>query len=61
MLDTQLNTFTFSVLPSFEVKLTPVSQFFYVDSQELTVNIKAVYVKVFIFFDWNRGVVKSRK
>uniref|UniRef100_A0A8C9X1I5 Complement C3-like n=1 Tax=Sander lucioperca TaxID=283035 RepID=A0A8C9X1I5_SANLU len=29
------------VLPSFEVKLIPVSSFFYVDSQELTVNIKA--------------------
>ncbi|XP_041822795.1 complement C3-like [Chelmon rostratus] len=32
------------VLPSFEVKLMPVSPFFYVDSQELTVNIKATYL-----------------
>ncbi|XP_076583460.1 complement C3-like [Chaetodon auriga] len=32
------------VLPSFEVKLTPVSPFFYVDSQELTVDIKATYL-----------------
>ncbi|KAM7418855.1 hypothetical protein PAMA_016129 [Pampus argenteus] len=32
------------VLPSFEVKLTPVSTFFYVDSQDFTVNIKATYL-----------------
>ncbi|XP_076583682.1 complement C3-like [Chaetodon auriga] len=32
------------VLPSFEVKLTPLSRFFYVDSQELVVNIKAIYL-----------------
>ncbi|XP_059191588.1 complement C3-like isoform X1 [Centropristis striata] len=32
------------VLPSFEVKLTPVSPFFYKDSEELTVNIKATYL-----------------
>ncbi|XP_068448641.1 complement C3-like [Clinocottus analis] len=32
------------VLPSFEVKLTPMTPFFYVDSKELTVNIKAVYL-----------------
>ncbi|XP_070831488.1 complement C3-like [Chaetodon trifascialis] len=32
------------VLPSFEVKLTPVSPFFYVDSHELTVDIKATYL-----------------
>uniref|UniRef100_A0A4W6E0W0 Uncharacterized protein n=1 Tax=Lates calcarifer TaxID=8187 RepID=A0A4W6E0W0_LATCA len=32
------------VLPSFEVKLTPMSPFFYVDSQDLTVNIKATYL-----------------
>ncbi|XP_075944184.1 complement C3-like [Anarhichas minor] len=31
------------VLPSFEVKLTSMSSFFYVDSKELTVDIKAVY------------------
>uniref|UniRef100_A0A671YQC5 Complement C3-like n=1 Tax=Sparus aurata TaxID=8175 RepID=A0A671YQC5_SPAAU len=32
------------VLPSFEVKLTPVSPFFYVDSPELTVDIRATYL-----------------
>ncbi|XP_068581219.1 complement C3-like [Cebidichthys violaceus] len=32
------------VLPRFEVKLTPRSSFFYVDSEELTVNITAVYL-----------------
>ncbi|KAF1375364.1 hypothetical protein PFLUV_G00219060 [Perca fluviatilis] len=32
------------VLPSFEVKLMPVSSFFYVDSQELTVHTKATYL-----------------
>ncbi|CAJ1053159.1 complement C3 [Xyrichtys novacula] len=32
------------VLPSFEIKLTPVSPFFYVDSQDFTVNIKATYL-----------------
>ncbi|KAF1385234.1 hypothetical protein PFLUV_G00105620 [Perca fluviatilis] len=32
------------VLPSFEVKLIPESSFFYVDSRELTVNIKAGYL-----------------
>nr|XP_046263075.1 complement C3-like [Scatophagus argus] len=32
------------VLPSFEVKLTSVSPFFYVDSEEFTVNIKATYL-----------------
>ncbi|XP_058496236.1 complement C3-like isoform X2 [Solea solea] len=32
------------VLPSFEVKLIPVSSFFYKDSPELTVNIKATYL-----------------
>ncbi|XP_068583426.1 complement C3-like isoform X1 [Cebidichthys violaceus] len=32
------------VLPSFEVKLTLTSSFFYVDSEELVVNIKAVYL-----------------
>nr|XP_046263023.1 complement C3-like [Scatophagus argus] len=32
------------VLPSFEVKLTSVSPFFYVDSADLTVNIKATYL-----------------
>uniref|UniRef100_A0A3P9MT89 Complement C3-like n=1 Tax=Poecilia reticulata TaxID=8081 RepID=A0A3P9MT89_POERE len=31
------------VLPSFEVTLTPGSPFFYVDSEDLTVNIKAIY------------------
>lgn len=33
--------FHFAVLPSFEVKLQPESPFFYIDSQELVVNIKA--------------------
>ncbi|KAM6938799.1 complement C3-like [Lycodopsis pacificus] len=32
------------VLPSFEVKLTPMSSFFYVDSEYLTVDIKAVHL-----------------
>ncbi|XP_073327884.1 complement C3-like isoform X4 [Pagrus major] len=32
------------VFPSFEVKLTPVSPFFYVDSPELTINIRARYL-----------------
>ncbi|XP_070776629.1 complement C3-like [Enoplosus armatus] len=32
------------VLPSFEVKLTPGSPYFCVDSQELTVNIEATYL-----------------
>ncbi|CAG06096.1 unnamed protein product, partial [Tetraodon nigroviridis] len=32
------------VLPSFEVKLEPESSFFYVDSRELVVNIKATYL-----------------
>ncbi|KAF1388635.1 hypothetical protein PFLUV_G00092340 [Perca fluviatilis] len=32
------------VLPSFEVKLIPVSSFFYVDSPEFTVDIKAKYL-----------------
>ncbi|TDH11168.1 hypothetical protein EPR50_G00057900 [Perca flavescens] len=35
------------VLPSFEVKLMPLSSFFYVDCPEFTVNIKATYVKVY--------------
>ncbi|KAK1885951.1 Complement C3 [Dissostichus eleginoides] len=32
------------VLPRFEVKLNPTSSFFYVDDQELTVNIKVTYL-----------------
>ncbi|XP_053187520.1 complement C3-like isoform X2 [Scomber japonicus] len=32
------------VLPSFEVKLTSVASFFYVDSQKLTINIRAMYL-----------------
>ncbi|XP_027138175.1 complement C3 [Larimichthys crocea] len=32
------------VLPSFEVKLIPVTPFFYVDSKELSINIKAEYL-----------------
>lgn len=50
MLETQQNAFHFSVLPSFEVILTPVSSFFYVDSPEFTVNIRATYVKVFVLW-----------
>ncbi|KAM7418856.1 hypothetical protein PAMA_016130 [Pampus argenteus] len=42
--DKTLYTPDSKVLPSFEVKLTPVSTFFYVDSQDLTVNIKATYL-----------------
>uniref|UniRef100_A0A3Q4FYK3 Anaphylatoxin-like domain-containing protein n=1 Tax=Neolamprologus brichardi TaxID=32507 RepID=A0A3Q4FYK3_NEOBR len=38
-----LNEYYFAVLPSFEVKLTSVP-FFYVDSDELTINIKATYL-----------------
>ncbi|KAM9363158.1 complement C3-like [Symphorus nematophorus] len=32
------------VLPNFEVKLSSLSPFFYVDSEELTVNIRAMYL-----------------
>ncbi|KAK5620860.1 hypothetical protein CRENBAI_017562 [Crenichthys baileyi] len=32
------------VLPSFEVKLLPLVPFFYVDSEQLTINIKATYL-----------------
>ncbi|KAK2815854.1 hypothetical protein Q5P01_026321 [Channa striata] len=32
------------VLPSFEVKLIPMSAFYYVDSPDLTINIKATYL-----------------
>ncbi|XP_056225994.1 complement C3-like [Seriola aureovittata] len=32
------------VLPSFEVKVIPTSSFFYVDSPQLTINIKATYL-----------------
>uniref|UniRef100_A0A669C3N5 Complement component c3a, duplicate 5 n=1 Tax=Oreochromis niloticus TaxID=8128 RepID=A0A669C3N5_ORENI len=32
------------VLPSFEVKLTPLTQFFYVNSRDFTVRIKATYL-----------------
>uniref|UniRef100_A0A672ZP21 NTR domain-containing protein n=1 Tax=Sphaeramia orbicularis TaxID=375764 RepID=A0A672ZP21_9TELE len=32
------------MLPTFEVKLTPGTSFFHVDSQELTVNIRATYM-----------------
>nr|XP_043871929.1 complement C3-like isoform X2 [Solea senegalensis] len=37
-------SFRFPALPSFEVKLMPESSFFYKDSPELTVNIKATYL-----------------
>ena len=36
-----------TVLPSFEVKLSPVTPFFYVDSDKLSIKIKATYVKTF--------------
>nr|XP_040041543.1 complement C3-like [Gasterosteus aculeatus aculeatus] len=39
------------VLPSFEVKLKPTSSFFYVDSEEFTVNIEAKY----LFDEWVDG------
>ncbi|KAF1388624.1 hypothetical protein PFLUV_G00092220 [Perca fluviatilis] len=42
--DKTLYTPNSKVLPSFEVKLMPLSSFFYVDSQEFTVNIKATYL-----------------
>ncbi|KAM7393938.1 hypothetical protein PAMP_020772 [Pampus punctatissimus] len=42
--DKTLYTPESKVLPSFEVKLMPVSAFFYVDSQDFTVNIKATYL-----------------
>ncbi|KAM4584160.1 complement C3-like [Odontesthes bonariensis] len=32
------------VLPSFEVKLSPITPFFYVDSEELSIKIKATYL-----------------
>uniref|UniRef100_A0A3B3XBR7 Macroglobulin domain-containing protein n=1 Tax=Poecilia mexicana TaxID=48701 RepID=A0A3B3XBR7_9TELE len=53
------------VLPSFEVKLVPVVPFFYVDSEQLTINIKAAYLfgkKVFgtayVMFGIMEGNVK---
>ncbi|XP_069024451.1 complement C3-like isoform X1 [Embiotoca jacksoni] len=52
------------VLPSFEVTLTPLESFFYVDSKQLTVNIRATYLfgeevdgKAFVVF----GVVRDGK
>lgn len=45
----QGNSFQFLVLPSFEVKLTPSSPFFYVDSKELVIDIRTTYVKSFYF------------
>ena len=36
----------FSVLPSFEVKITPTKKFFYVNDDRLTVDIKATWVQV---------------
>lgn len=39
-----INIFKCSVLPSFEVKLSSLTPFFYVDSPELTINIKATYL-----------------
>lgn len=37
-------------MPSFEVKLTPESSFFYVDKKTLTLNIEAKCVKIFILW-----------
>ena len=45
LLDMQWTFLKFSVLSSFEVKLTPVRPFFYVDSPDFTVNIRATYVR----------------
>ena len=39
-------TFFFSVLPSFEVKITTEKNYFYVDDVELTVDIEATWVPV---------------
>lgn len=39
---TRICAFPFAVLPSFEVKLRPESPFFYVDSEDVVVNIKAM-------------------
>uniref|UniRef100_A0A671YJ49 Complement C3-like n=1 Tax=Sparus aurata TaxID=8175 RepID=A0A671YJ49_SPAAU len=49
------------VLPSFEVKLTPVSPFFYVDSPDFTVNIRATYVKVFVLWLKRSGLTGWRR
>ena len=38
------NTYFFSVLPSFEVTITPDKPFFYVDEEMLTVDIRATWV-----------------
>lgn len=40
--------FLISVLPSFEVKLTPQMKFLYVDSEQLTVRVDAMYVKLLL-------------
>ncbi|MED6232503.1 hypothetical protein ATANTOWER_031361 [Ataeniobius toweri] len=55
------------VLPSFEVKLLPLVPFFYVDSEQLTINIKATYLfgrevhgtAYVVFGIMNDGVKKS--
>lgn len=50
-----LQTFNVSVLPSFEVKLTPRSTYFHVNSKELTIDIKATYVQVFVLWIYRAG------
>lgn len=46
--------FLYSVLPSFEVKLLPVVPFFYFDSEQLTINIKATYAMSFYYLQNRR-------
>lgn len=61
MLDIQECAFNFgaffSVLPSFEVKLTPESTFFHVNNNELIINIKAMYVQVFVLWIYTPGLI----
>ena len=51
----------FSVLPSFEVTITPDKPFFYVDEEMLTVDIRATWVLVNILGDivgyWNIFII----
>lgn len=49
MLDIKQKVMNLSVLPSFEVKLMSHSSFFYVEDRDLPINIKATYVKIFVF------------
>lgn len=50
-------TCLFSVLPNFEVKLMSKGSFFYVDSQELIINIKATYAKVLVSWIWRPDLI----